>query len=327
MARIKDVAREAGVAASTVSLVLNNKGYVSAETRRKIEAAMEKLHYVPSDVARNLSLSRTKTVGVIVPSVSHPFFGELLEALESALYALGYKTLLCCTKEKDNAERAFLDMLRRKTMDGIIMGAHSLDTALYADLSAPIIAFDRFLSAHIPIVHCDHRQGGRLAAETFLRRGVRRAVSIMGYQGVATPANEYHRTFAEIMRVNGAKVRQLEMAWNAFTHRDFLQAADELFARFPDADGIFGSDLAIASCLKVAASRGLRVPKDVKLLAYDGTSLTQIGAQTITAVRQPIAELAALAAQKIVNQINGIPAADDPLPWVLPPSLAEGETC
>ena len=129
------------------------------------------------------------------------------------------------------------------------------------------------------------------------------------------------------MRANGAEVRQLEMAWNAFTHRDFLQAADELFARFPDADGIFGSDLAIASCLKVAASRGLRVPKDVKLLAYDGTSLTQIGAQTITAVRQPIAELAALAAQKIVNQINGIPAADDPLPWVLPPSLAEGETC
>ena len=145
MARIKDVAREAGVAASTVSLVLNNKGYVSAATRRKIEAAMEKLRYVPSEVARNLSLSRTKTVGVIVPSVSHPFFSELLESLESALYALGYKTLLCCTKEKDNAERAFLDMLRRKTMDGIIMGAHTLDTALYANLDRPIIAFDRFL--------------------------------------------------------------------------------------------------------------------------------------------------------------------------------------
>lgn len=324
MARIKDVAREAGVAASTVSLVLNNKGYVSAATRRKIEAAMEKLRYVPSEVARNLSLSRTKTVGVIVPSVSHPFFSELLESLESTLYALGYKTLLCCTKEKDNAERAFLDMLRRKTMDGIIMGAHTLDTALYANLDRPIIAFDRFLREDIPIVHADHQYGGRLAAEAFLRRGCRHVVAIMGYQGVATPANDYHRVFAETMRQSGAAVHQIEMKWNAFAYRDFLQAADELFARFPAADGVFGSDLAIASCLRAAAAHGRRVPNDVKLLAYDGTSLTRIGAQTVTAVRQPIEGLAALAAKKIVARAEG---TKDTLPWILKPSLIKGETC
>ena len=121
MARIRDVAREAGVAAS--------------------------------EMARNLSLKRTKTIGVIVPSIAHPFFGELTEALEAALYNLGYKMMLCCTKHDKNAERTFVDMLTRQTMDGIIMGAHSLDVSLYEHISQPIIAFDRYLNDAIPIVH------------------------------------------------------------------------------------------------------------------------------------------------------------------------------
>ena len=74
MARIKDVAKEAGVAPSTVSLVLNKKGYVSEETRQKVEAAVEKLNYIPSEMARNLSLQRTNIIGVIVPSISIHFF-------------------------------------------------------------------------------------------------------------------------------------------------------------------------------------------------------------------------------------------------------------
>lgn len=147
MARIKDVAREAGVAASTVSLVLNQKGYVSEATRQKVEAAMKKLNYIPSEVARNLSLSRTQTIGVILPSLSHPFFGELAEELEAALYHLDYKMMICCTHAKENSERDFVDMLRRRTMDGIIMGAQ------------PITAVRQ------PI-----RQLARLAAEKIVRR-------------------------------------------------------------------------------------------------------------------------------------------------------------
>ncbi|MFC2638641.1 MAG: substrate-binding domain-containing protein, partial [Mitsuokella sp.] len=80
----------------------------------------------------------------------------------------------------------------------------------------------------------------------------------------------------------------------------------------------------IASCLRAAAAHGRRVPNDVKLLAYDGTSLTRIGAQTVTAVRQPIEGLAALAAKKIVARAEG---TADTLPWILKPSLIKGETC
>ena len=84
------------------------------------------------------------------------------------------------------------------------------------------------------------------------------------------------------------------------------------------------SDMAIASCMRVAAQRGYRIPRDIKMVAYDGTGMTQTGIQPITAVRQPIENLAAIAAQKVVSKLKG---TKDNLPWVLQPRLLRGETC
>lgn len=324
MARIKDVAKEAGVAPSTVSLVLNKKGYVSEETRLKVEAAVKKLNYIPSEMARNLSLQRTNIIGVIVPSISHPFFSELAEALETELYSLGYKMMLCCTKYKENSERKFIEMLKRQTMDGIIMGAHSLDVSIYEGLKEPVVAFDRYLNDNIPIVHCDHCAGGRLAAEAFLQHDCHHVIGIEGYQGVHTPANDSQKVFHETMWQHGVITDILEMPWNAFTYEDFLVTAEKLFTEYQDIDGIFGSDMAIASCMRVATQRGYHIPQDIKMVAYDGTGMTQTGIQPITAVRQPIEKLAAIAAQKVVSKVKG---TKDNLPWVLKPRLLKGETC
>lgn len=324
MARIRDVAKEAGVAVGTVSMVLNHEDYGSAEIRQKVEAAVRKLHYVPSEMARNLSLQRTNIVGIIVPMVSHPFFAELVESLEESLYHLGYKTMLCCTQKKENAEHAFIDMLKRQTMDGIIMGAHSLDIDLYQGLNRPVIAFDRYLSDDIPIVHCDHNLGGQLAAQAFLRHGCQHIVEISNSPIVRIPAMEYHRAFDDIMKAHGVRTDIVAMPWNAFSYRDYMKAAEELFDRYPDVDGILGADLSVASCMKVAMQRGWRIPQQLKLVAYDGTAITRTGQHVVTAVRQPIEGLADLAARKIVHRITG---KEDSLPWVLPPTIVSGETC
>ena len=324
MAKIRDVAKEAGVSVGTVSMVLNHADYGSPQIRKKVEDAVEKLQYVPSEMARNLSLKRTMTVGVIVPTVAHPFFAELVEALEEALFHLGYKTMLCCTRQKENAEQAFIEMLKRQTMDGIIMGAHSLDTSLYQNLKQPIIAFDRYLSPEIPIIHADHRLGGRLAAEAFLQHDCHHIVEIAGSQMVKTPAGEYHQVFNEVMEAYGVRTDTVSLPWNSFGGLDSLQLAEKIFADYRDVDGILGSDLSVLSCLQVAVQRGIRVPEQLKIVAYDGTLITQNGACRLTAVRQPIAELAELAARKIVGLISGKP---DNSPWVLPPTLLAGETC
>lgn len=324
MVRIKDVAKAAGVAPSTVSLVLNKKGYVSVATREKVEAAMAELNYIPSEVARNLSLSRTNTIGVVMPSAAHPFFGEVIEALEAALYEAHYKMVLCCTHDNGETERNFVDMLKRRTMDGIIMGAHSLEVSLYDNIKQPIVAFDRYLNDDIPIVHCDHEYGGKLAAEAFLQHECHHLVEIVGHHAVKSPANAYHRVCAELLQAQGVKVDTIERPWNEVSYQSFLSIAERLFATYPDVDAILGSDLSVSACLHVAKAKGLRVPQDTRMVAYDGTMITQMGMQPMTVIRQPVGALAKLAVQKIIQRIEG---KDDVGPWILKPQLLRGATC
>lgn len=324
MPSIKDVAKEAGVAPSTVSLVLNNKGYVSDKTRKKVELAIDKLNYIPSEVARNLSLNRTKTIGVVVPSISHPFFAELLESLETELYKLDYKMMLCCTKFKENYEAAFIEMLKRKTMDGIIMAAHHLEVKIEENLNYPIVAFDCYINNNIPIINSNHSLGGELAAKILLKHNCKFVIDIAGHQATPSPSNEGHQNFCRVMCENGVKCEMLEMDWNALHYQDYLKMAENLFKKYPKVDGIFGTDVAILSCMNVASNLGIKIPQDLKLLSYDGTNLTKIGMSNLTTIRQPIEELAKIAVQKIINKINNI---DDDLPLILDPYLIEGETC
>lgn len=122
---IKDVAKVAGVSPTTVSRVLNNRGYISEETRKKVYDAMEEINYYPNEIARALLNNRTYFVGVIVPTVTSPFHGEVVEQIEYYLSQKNYKMLLCNSKNQMDTEKAYIDMLRRNQVDGMIVGTHN----------------------------------------------------------------------------------------------------------------------------------------------------------------------------------------------------------
>lgn len=324
MASMKDVAERAKVAKSTVSLVLNNSGYVAEETRKRVEQAMKELNYRPNQLARNLSLKKSNLIGIILPDMSHPFYGTVAKYLEEALYQYGYKTMICQTIERENMEQEFIGMLKSQAMDGIIMASHSLSQKYYQDLSFPVVGFDRYLNEHIPVVRADHREGGRLAAEKMYEAGVRKPVQIGGAAVVATPAHQYHESFHMEMRKRDVVVRDIEMEHNAFSENDFAKAAARVFEEFPDADGIFGADLAVSACLREAVKRKKSIPGEIRLLAYDGTYVTRMGEHKISAVVQPFKELAGACVGKmnalILNQKTGSQET------ILPVSFQEGDT-
>lgn len=324
MASINDVAKKAKVAKSTVSLVLNNSGYVSDKTRSKVEKAIRELDYHPSQLARNLSKMRTNLVGVVIPDVSHPFYGTFLKYTEEALYSYGYKTMVCETVERDNMEEEFLSMLKHQTMDGIIMGAHSLMQNQYEELDKPVVAFDRYLGKNIPVVRADHEMGGRMAAEKFLQKGCRHIVQISGARIVNTPAHQYHTAFAEELEKNGIFVTDVEMPHNSFSEEDFQKTAQEIFERYPETDAIFGADMAILSCMREARKRGRSIPGDLHMIAYDGTYVTRIGACQINAVVQPIKELAFQCVEYMDHLIQENQSPDKEKKF--PVSYQEGDT-
>lgn len=326
MASINDVAKRAKVAKSTVSLVLNNSGYVSEKTRARVEAAIRELDFQPNQMARNLSNMRTNLVGVVIPDASHPFYGSFLKYAEEALYRRGYKTMVCETTERENMEEEFLSMLRRQTMDGIIMGAHSMMHEEYEKTGKPVVAFDRYLGEKIPIICADHEAGGILAAEKFLSKGCRHVVQISGARIVNTPAHQYHASFEKLLKKNGVKVSEVIMPPNSFEEQDFILAARTVFRDFGDADGIFGADLAVLACLGEAGRRKKRVPEELHMVAYDGTYVTRLGACIVDAVVQPVRDLAQRCAEEIDGLIRGEERQTEAGTRMFPVDYQEGDT-
>lgn len=324
MASIRDVAKLAQVAPSTVSLVLNNKGYVSDNARKKVLDAIEKLNYVPNELARNLFRNCTNIIGVIVPDVAHPFFGTFISALEIALYRHGYKIMVCSTIERENAEHEIVDMLQRQMIDGIIMGCHSLEIGLYDNINKPIVAFDRIINSKVPIIRSDHEQGGRLAAQAMIQAGCRHPLQITGIKNVSMSAYLHHANFEKELIKNGIEVINYEMGWNQFSMTYFKQVAKEIFAKYPEVDGIYGADMAVCACLGEARRQKRKIPEDIKLIAYDGTFITESGFYNITAVVQPINQLAKETADMIVALIQGKKVDTEK---ILPVILRRGDTC
>lgn len=111
MVKLTDVAAKAGCSVTTVSRVINNYGYISQKTRKKVHEAMRELNYQPNSVARSLQGKKTKLIGLIFPDVSNPFFGELVSKIEDQLFNHGYKTILCNAGSDTEKERTYLQML------------------------------------------------------------------------------------------------------------------------------------------------------------------------------------------------------------------------
>ena len=305
MAGIKDVAKRAGVGVGTVSRMLNDSGYVAEETREKIEVAMRELNYTPNELARNLYHKRSGIIAVLVPNVSNPFFTEFVDYAEAELYEAGYKMMICNTVKERNAELEYLDMLNRHIVDGVITGVHSLDVEEYRKIHKPIVALDRYLGEHIPVVAVNHKEGGRLAAETLIRNGCKKVLHFMGSRAVESPYHERHYEFERIMKANHIKTYTYELEWNRFDSEYHREAVQDVFAKGIEFDGVFGADGLAIECMNESIRRHLKVPRDVKFVAYDGTFITELVEPQMTSIVQPIEGLAKESVRLLRNLIGG----------------------
>lgn len=310
MAGIKDVAKRAKVGVGTVSRMINNSGYVSEETREKIEIAMRELNYTPNELARNLYHMRTGIIAVLVPDISSPFFMEFVDYVEAELHKAGYKMMLCNTAKVENAELEYLDMLNRHIVDGVITGVHSLDVEEYQKIHKPIVALDRYLGSHIPVVAVNHKAGGRMAAETLIQNGCKKVLHFKGSTVVESPYHERHYEFDRIMEENGVEVCSYELEWNRFDTDYFQIAVQDVFSKEFDYDGVFAVDGFAIECMNEAIRRKLKVPRDVKIVAYDGTFITDMVEPRVTAIVQPIAELAKEAVRLLGELVGGVAYTD-----------------
>jgi LacI family sucrose operon transcriptional repressor len=324
VAGIKDVAKRANVGVGTVSRMLNNSGYVADATRKKIEVAMKELNYTPNELARNLYHKRTGIIAVLVPNVLNPFFAEFIDYAEADLYEAGFKMMVCNTAQESNAELEYLDMLNRHIVDGVITGVHSLDVEEYEKVNKPIVALDRYLGSHIPVVAVNHREGGRLAAETLIQNGCRKILHFRGAEIVNSPYHERHIEFERIMKEHHVDTYTYDMKWNRMDLAYYKEVVQDVFSKTEDFDGVFAVDALAIECMNETIRRHRKVPRDVKFVAYDGTFITDLVEPKMTAVVQPIEGLARESVRLLINRINGKEYRDKVV--LLGVKLREGNT-
>ncbi len=323
---IADVAAKAGVSPTTVSRVLNNRGYLSDKTKEKVAKAIADLNYRPNEVARALSGSRTRVVGIILPTVSLPFFGELAMHLEHALTEHDYRTVLCNSLGRAEIERDYLIQLEGNRVDGLITGAHNLSIPEYSTTRLPVVTIDRDLGAHIPNVRAENRQGGRIATERLLAKGCRRPLLLTSRTG---PHNLREAGYREVLTENGIEPLTATVLFGT----PEPQRTEKIFAALDklrgQIDGVFATDdLAACTVIEWAHQHGIAVPRELRIVGFDGTFALRTAMPRLTTIAQPVEDIAYEAVRLLVNRIESKNAAESTEATTVefPVRLLSGET-
>lgn len=300
--KLTDVAELAGVSPTTVSRVINNYGYLSQKTIDKVNKAMDQLNYQPNSLARSLQGKNTNLIGLVFPSINHPFFGELIENLERKLFEKGYKVILCGSDHDTEKERSYLKMLAANKVDGVITGSHNLGIEEYKNVNLPIVSFDRFLAPGIPIVSSNNFDGGKAATEALIAKGAKKIAIITGVNNTGAPSDYRFAGYESALKKHGLDPHGIRFKNDA---TDTLKKIDiENLLKEEAIDGIFCTDdLTAILVMKVANTLGIAIPKDLKIIGYDGTKLIQRIEPTLSTVIQPIEEMCNVMIELLLKRI------------------------
>lgn len=324
MATLKDVAKETGLTVSTVSRVLNNRGYISDETRKKVYEAMKKLNYQPNEVARSLSRQTTNTIGVIVPHIRHPYFAELISNLESQAYHYKHKILLFNSQEKNEKESEYLEMCSSNRVAGIILCSGTVEIQQLAGLNVPLITIERYLEDGTAGVQCDNKQGGRLAARHLIEKNCRHLIHISGVHETVMPADDRAAGFQEVCEQQGIAYSIVATSAFQYNHLEYHEILEQMLREHPETDGIFASsDLIAAQLLQVCHKLDIRVPEQIKIVGFDDVNIASLTTPPITTIHQPVKEMAREAVKLLIAAGNGEVV---PNRTMLPVALIERET-
>ncbi|QJC97931.1 Ribose operon repressor [Bacillus mojavensis] len=306
MATIKDVAGAAGVSVATVSRVLNDNGYVHEETRTRVMAAMEKLNYYPNEVARSLYKRESRLIGLLLPDITNPFFPQLARGAEDELNREGYRLIFGNSDEELNKELEYLQTFKQNHVAGIIAATNYPHLEEYSGIDQPVVFLDRTPEG-APSVSSDGHTGGKLAAEAIVHRS-KHITLLKGPAHLPTAQDRFHGAL-EVLQQADVDFQIIETA--SFSFKDAQALAKELFAIYPETDGIIASnDIQAAAVLHEALRRGKKVPEDIQIIGYDDIPQSELLFPPLSTIKQPAYDMGKEAAKLLLSIIKKQPLAE-----------------
>lgn len=305
MAGIRDVAAYAGVGVGTVSRALNNTGYVSKETKEKIEEAVKALNYHPNELARNLYRNRSGIIGVIVPDLENPFFAKFLKCTEIELYKYNYKAVVCNTVEISNRVEELIGMMEQNVLDGLIVGVDPPAGINVNKIRKPVVSLDRNWGKNIPIVTSDNKKGGELVANILVNAGCKNVLMFESKIQTEQPFDIRASEVKRILKENNISVIRADIDWNMLSYEYYLHVVERYLSIFDSVDAVYAGDLIASACVAIASKKGIRIPEELKVIGYDGLEIAKLTVPTLTTVKQDIPQMAKYCVDTIIRILNG----------------------
>lgn len=323
MTNIREVAKKAGVGISTVSRALNETGYVEQAKKERIKQIASEMGYMPKQRRKTQGQDKSDIVGVILPDLSFPFYGTFLKFVEIELYNLGYKTMICNVVGIRERVSEMIDLVDKKELAGLIINADVLPDEMERLRKMPAVSFERILDGQIPMVASDHETGGKMAAKILWANGCKN-VLIFGFKyDTKTHAEMRIEQCRKTLEQLGVQVNTVQANTSMLSY----SYAEEIISQYLDiyskVDGIFTSDVEAYCYLVQAKKRGINVPRDLKIVGYDGTDLTKMISPKITTIVQDAPLLARTCVQVLLRKIERESTQDK---YLVPIKIQKGET-
>lgn len=303
MSTIRDVAKLAGVSVATVSRVINNKEYVSQDTKDKVLLSIEQLKYKPNDVARSLFKGKSKMIALLVPDIMNPFFPELARSVEDVCNMHGYTFVLCNTDNSREKELSYLNALQQKSVDGFIIVSSTLSRQHTEEVKVPIISLDRTFDKKLSTVKSNNRHGAKIATDYLQSIGCKVIAHVTGPED-ASNTMERLQGYLDVVRDEDWFISDYIVTGN-YNMQAAKGVITELLIAHPEIDGLFvGNDVMAVGAIKAAEQLEIRVPQDLSIIGFDGITLGEATTPTLTTVAQPIYKMGSRAAELVIEQIN-----------------------
>ncbi|MGZ0655897.1 LacI family DNA-binding transcriptional regulator [Coraliomargarita sp. W4R53] len=301
---IKDVANLAGCSISTVSRVLSGNGYISENSRHKVNAAVKKLNYRPNRIARSLRAQKSKVIGLIVSDISTPFFAEISLSVERTALAKGYTVLICNTGEAPHKEALYIELMQEERVAGLIISpAQWNKKTINFSALPPTVCIDRkVVGADVDTVLIDNQNAATRLTQSLLQGGYRNIAGIFGGKDSYTTGLRIEGFKAAF---KGKKKLMAAIYQAPPTEEEGKRMVHQALAKDPTIDAfLFGSALLGSGAYCGLRESGLRDPSKLGIACFDDPTWGRCVEPAVTAIHQPAALMGEMATDLLIKRIE-----------------------
>ena len=307
MPTIRDVAKQAGVAPMTVSRVINNSGYVSEETRTRVEAAISQLGYVPNMLGPSLRFNQTNTLALVLTDITNPFWTTLARGVEDAAQEAGYSVILCNTDESEEKQDQYLTMLLKRRIDGILLVPSSSTSNIVHNIKTQgvkVVVLDREVNdADVDVIQGDSVGGAYRLTRYLIDLGHQHVAILSGPKNVSTSSQRV-AGYCQAMDEANLSHNAANVYWGEFSQSMGYEMAERALGTAPRPTALLAVNNFIANgALRALRDKGIRVPDDISVVSFDDIPVSINPMPFLTVAAQPAYEMGYQATQLLVARL------------------------